>query len=292
MSSFAQPVVHVVGSTANPTNPQLVQAWRALGVPARLVTAAEAERYARPGDVVLGRLDVLPSFEGIEPGLLTLLLLERRGLRVLNRAATLLAVHDKLRTARALAAAGIPQPRTAVLKPGRGDPEPQPPVVLKPRFGSWGRDVVLCPDAAAVESALAEFAGRGWYRRHGVLVQELLPPRGRDLRLVVAGGMVVAASERIAAPGEWRTNVSLGGKLRAPLQLPARARELAVAAARAVRGDLVGVDLLPVAGGWNVLELNGAVDFDQRYALPGRDAYADSAHALALAPRAADAAVA
>ena len=37
---------------------------------------------------------------------------------------------------------------------------------------------------------------------------------------------------------------------------------LAVAAARAVGAELVGVDLLPTpAGGWTVLELNGAVEF-------------------------------
>ena len=46
--------------------------------------------------------------------------------------------------------------------------------------------------------------------------------------------------------------------------------------------DFVGVDLLPTPGGYVVLQLNGAADFDERYSLPGRDVYADAARALGL----------
>ncbi|HSL66372.1 MAG TPA: hypothetical protein VK874_17085, partial [Gaiellaceae bacterium] len=56
----------------------------------------------------------------------------------------------------------------------------------------------------------------------------------------------------------------------------------ALAAVAAVGGDLVGIDLLPVDGGWTVLELNAAVDFDARYDLPGRSVYTDAAEALGL----------
>jgi hypothetical protein len=49
---------------------------------------------------------------------------------------------------------------------------------------------------------------------------------------------------------------------------PADACELALAAADAVGGDLVGVDLLPAGvGTWTVIEVNGAVDFTGAYAL-------------------------
>jgi glutathione synthase/RimK-type ligase-like ATP-grasp enzyme len=61
---------------------------------------------------------------------------------------------------------------------------------------------------------------------------------------------------------------------------PALARALALSAAQAARGDLVGVDLLPTPnGGFVILELNGAVDFRPLYA-PQRDVFADAVVAL------------
>jgi [lysine-biosynthesis-protein LysW]--L-2-aminoadipate ligase len=275
--------VRVLGCETNETSGELVRQWRRLGLRAELLSPLDAREVLRPGHTVLARLDVLPTLDGVEPGLLELLWLERRGIRVLNRAATLLAVHDKLRTSHLLRAAGLPHPRTAVL---RGDERPslEPPLVLKPRFGSWGRDVMRCRDRAELDDALAVARDRPWFRRHGALLQELLPPLGHDLRLLVAGGEVVGAGERIAARGEWRTNVSLGGSAR-PSDPPPRAQALACAAAKAVGGDLVGVDLLPLDGNdYVVLELNGAVDFDERYALGGDvDLYLQIARALGLA---------
>ena len=76
---------------------------------------------------------------------------------------------------------------------------------------------------------------------------------------------MVGAVERLSAPGEWRTNVALGGSRRR-VEAPAAAADAARAAAAAIRADLVGVDLLPKRdGGWVVLELNGAVDFTHEY---------------------------
>jgi [lysine-biosynthesis-protein LysW]--L-2-aminoadipate ligase len=275
----------VVGSAANRTNVQLVAAWAARGVAVSLVSAAEAMRALHPGDRALGRIDVPPSLDGVEPGLLALLLLERRGVEVLNGAAALLNAHDKLRTARCLERAGLPHPLTTTFRAGDPVPVLGRPLVLKPRFGSWGRDVLLCRDGAELGRSLAAVSGRPWFRRHGALVQELVPPLGYDLRLVVAAGEVVGGGERVAARGDWRTNISRGGTVRRAV-VPADARALAVAAAAAVGADLVGVDLLPVDGGGHVvLELNGAVDFDERYRLDGRDPYEASARVLGLTSR-------
>ncbi len=275
--------VAVIGTSANETNAELVAAWRQRGVDATLASAREARARLGRGSLALGRLDVLPTLDGVEEGLLDLLWLERSGVNVLNSAKALLTAHDKVRTAHTLEAAGLPQPHTAVVR--QGEPTPlEPPVVLKPRFGSWGRDVFRCRDGVELERALAQVSGRTWFRRHGALLQELLPWTGYDLRLIVAAGEVVGAGERVAAPGQWRTNISLGGSLR-PADPPPAARELASAAAGAVGADLVGVDLMPLmGGGFTILELNGAVDFDERYSLAGSDVYVDAARALGLLP--------
>jgi RimK family alpha-L-glutamate ligase len=164
--------------------------------------------------------------------------------------------------------------------------ELEPPLVVKPRFGSWGTDVVRCRDRAELEAWADQLRLRPWFRRTGAIVQELLPPSGHDLRLVVACGRVVGAVERAARAGEWRTNVSLGGSRR-PVDPPDAARDLALAAAAAVGIDVAGVDLFPVAGAYAVLELNGAADFDEAYSLAERDIYADLREALGLVASAA-----
>jgi RimK family alpha-L-glutamate ligase len=272
----------VIAILGGPTigNVSLAAGLRRLGADARLVAAREARLAA--ADVAVGRLDVLPTLDGVEEGLLELLWLERRGVRVVNPARALLAAHDKLRTFRLLQRAGVPQPETRHVTTESELRELDLPFVVKPRFGAWGRDVMRCRSAQELDACLRVVRGRRWFRRHGALAQELLPVRRHDLRILAAGGEVVGAAERRAAEGEWRTNVSLGGTAR-PAVPGQDACALAVAAAAASTADLVGVDLLRSAQDrLIVLELNGAVDFDETYSLEGRDVYADLAAALAL----------
>ena len=261
------------------TNVQVAYAWRRLGIDARVLWPSEAEATLTDGDVALFRLDVLPTLDGVEPGLEVASILEQRDVRVLNRRDALIATHDKLATARRLTEAGIPHPGTIHLEPGADVPDVAFPCVLKPRFGSWGQDVLLCRTPSELETLLRWVRERPWWKRHGAIVQELIGPVRKDFRLVVAGDRVVAAAERTASWGEWRTNVSLGGRVR-PAQPPGEARELAVRGAQAIGIDFAGVDLLPLNGGWIVIELNGAVDFDRGYALPGIDPYAATLDAL------------
>lgn len=275
--------VLVAAYETNEESVALVDAWRERGIDADLTPPHEVRRRLRSGDVVLGRLDVLRTVDGVEPGLLDLFLLERSGVRVLNPAWALLGVHDKLQTTHRLRRARLPYPAARHLSPREPLPPLEPPLVLKPRFGSWGTDVCWCQTGDELERCLAEASGRSWFRRHGALAQDFVEPRGHDLRVLVAGGTVVGALERVARAGEWRTNISLGGAGRPAIPSP-KAAALALTAVAAVGGDLVGVDLLPLDGGYVVLELNGAVEFDASYSLPGRDVYEDAAAALGLQP--------
>jgi RimK family alpha-L-glutamate ligase len=235
-----------------------------------------------PDDAALSRLDVLHSLDGIEPGIWEVGRLEAEGVPVLNKLRALLATHDKLQTSRVLAGVGLPHPRTVHLVTAREKVALDPPVVVKPRFGSWGRDVALCSDRRQLAETLDELSGRPWFTRQGVLVQELVPPLGHDLRIVVAGGGAVGAVRRRAAEGEWRTNVALGAE-RQSVKPPRAALELAIASAAAAGGDLVGVDLLPTHdGGWTVIEINGAVEFTDDYSLD-RDVFAAAFEGLLAA---------
>lgn len=272
--------VVVVGNPTRTTD-LLVAAWQSAGMDVSVSTPAIALESLEPGDVALFRLDVLPTLDGVEPGLDTALALAERGVRVLNRPEAMLAAHDKLRTAAVLGAAGVRHPLTFHVTGSHRPAQLPLPCVVKPRFGSWGTDVMLCRTQEELAAALDTAASRSWWKRHGALVQELMPLTGRDLRLLVAGSDVVGGAMRVAAPGEWRTNVSVGGSLE-PTDPPAEAVALAERAARALAIDLAGIDLLPLDDGFVVLELNGAVDFDERYTLGGRDLYGDIARALTL----------
>jgi RimK family alpha-L-glutamate ligase len=263
------------------SNGVLVEAWRRLGIDVELLDPAAALRRLAPGDTAVIRLDVLKTLDGVEPGLTAVAKLERRGVRVINPLRALLAVHDKLATSRELVFAGIPHPRTAHVTSAAELARCDPPVVIKPRFGSWGQDVWRCETRADVSRAAHRVAVRNWFSRGGALVQEVVQPPRADLRLLVAGGRVVGSAHRLAAPGEWRTNVSLGGKL-VPAQADPAARRLGARAADAIGAGFVGVDLLPTESGWIVLELNAAVDFDDTYSWPGRDVFAEAASALQI----------
>jgi [lysine-biosynthesis-protein LysW]--L-2-aminoadipate ligase len=269
----------LIAGRLTPPNVGLLDAARERNVQARLLPAEAAFWRARPNDVVLARVDVRPTLDGIEPGLEPLRRLERGGFDVLNRADAILAAHDKLETATQLAGHGLPHPRTRHIPPHGAPPAYDGPVVLKPRFGSWGVDVVRCDSRAELRSAFASLSERPWFQRHGLLLQELLPPPSCDLRVLVACGEVVGAIRRHPAPGEWRTNVALGGT-RTPAIPPPKAAGLAVAAAAAIGADLVGVDLLPTPSGYVVLELNGCVDFTAEYSFAGRNVFDDAVESL------------
>ncbi|HEV7622733.1 MAG TPA: ATP-grasp domain-containing protein [Amnibacterium sp.] len=269
----------VVAHTCSETNEALAAAAQALGASACVLPPRDALRLLGAGDVALGRLDVREGLDGIESGIPELERLTSAGVRLLNPPSVLVAAHDKLLTARVLRLSGVPHPHTWHIAEGMPAAAPELPLVLKPRFGSWGRDVTLCRTQVELDNELDRLRFRGWFREHGVIAQELVPPQGWDLRVIVAGGRVVGAARRQAAPGEWRTNVALGGDTE-PTEPPPLARALALSAAAAVGADLVGVDLLPTENGFLVAELNGAVDFRATYALGEDDVFETAAGEL------------
>jgi [lysine-biosynthesis-protein LysW]--L-2-aminoadipate ligase len=270
--------IGIVSTHATATNVSLADAVPE-GSQSFVIAPDEAVRELALGDAALGRLDVRPTLDGIEDGLSQLQELQSRGVAMLNPPAALQLAHDKLATAGALAAASLPHPRTRTIFSVDAPAPVSFPLVVKPRFGSWGRDVMLCPDEPSYRRALDVLRTRPWFAATGAVAQELVPPLGHDLRVVIAANDVIGAVKRVAPAGEWRTNVALGATRVRTDPSPA-ACELAIAAAAAIGADLVGVDLLPVGPGRHVvLELNGAVDFTPVYA-SGGDVYAAAMRAL------------
>ncbi|MGP0069335.1 MAG: ATP-grasp domain-containing protein [Isosphaeraceae bacterium] len=126
-------------------------------------------------------------------------------------------------------------------------------VVVKPLFGSEGRGLVRVSDR--------ELAWRTFHtlERLGAVLylQQYIRHPGHDFRIFVLKGSVLGSMRRHATPGEWRTNVSLGG--RAELcPLDPEAERQAILAARAVGAEMAGVDLIPDMdrGRLTILEVN------------------------------------
>jgi len=184
--------------------------------------------------------------------------LAARGTPVVNSPRGLEIAIDKYLSLARMAAAGLPVPRTLVAQSPDairaawhalgGD------CVANPLFGSRGRGIARITDeeslATRITGAMAdEPAGGVGY------LQEFLPHDGWDVRILILGKDAFAI-RRFAAAGEWRTNVSLGGRPEA-FSPPADWVELARAASRAVETEIAGVDLLPARDGRVVvLEVN------------------------------------
>ena len=276
-----RPRVAVVGNPTRATD-ELVEAWLAAGMDAAVVTPTLALATLEPGDVALLRLDVLPTLDGVEPGFDAAATLDERGVRVLNRPQALLAAHDKLLTTEALTAAGPAAAADDPRHPG-APPRAAPAAVRRQaavrqlgyrRRCSAGRATSSTRLSSACRRgdggrATAHSCRSSCRRRAGICACSSRAARSS------------AAPRGVAAAGEWRTNVSVGGHLERA-EPPPEAIAEAERAARALAIDLAGVDLLPWDGGWVVLEVNGAIDFDERYVLPGRDMYREIAQALGL----------
>jgi len=212
--------------------------------------AADLDR----ADAVLARIIPSGSLEQIIYRVDALHRLEDRGVRVLNSPRAIERTVDKFWTSALLEQCGLPTPDTVVCETPEeafaafralGD------VVVKPLFGSMGLGMVRVNDeemAFRVFKTIEQI--RGVY-----YLQRAIEHDGRDIRVFVVGGRVLAAIERRSEG--WRTNLARGGTARA-VQLSEAWSALAVRAAAAVGAEYAGVDLLPARDGTvYVLEVNG-----------------------------------
>jgi L-2-aminoadipate N-acetyltransferase (EC 2.3.1.-) len=189
-------------------------------------------------------------------------LCEAYGLPVINGASTAMVCADKLRTSVALAAAGVPTPRTSVAFSVDSALETIEgfgyPCVLKPVMGSWGRLMAKIDSRDAAEAILEHKAVLGHYEHKVFYLQEYIDKPDRDLRVVVTDGEPIAAMAR--SGDHWITNAAVGAETTPYVVSPAVA-ELAAAASEAVGGGLLGVDLMETDAGPVVHEVNHTVEF-------------------------------
>jgi [lysine-biosynthesis-protein LysW]--L-2-aminoadipate ligase len=189
--------------------------------------------------------------------------LDSLGVRTISSLNAIKTCGDKLLTTVALRRAGVPIPHTKVaFTPETALQAVEAfgyPVVLKPLHGSWGRLLARVNDRDAAESLLEHKATLGGYTHNVFYIQEYLDKPGRDIRTLVVGGEVVYAVYRCS--DHWITNTARGGDA-VPCPLTPRITDLSLAAAGAVDGEIVAVDLLETEDGCLVVnEVNHTPEF-------------------------------
>ncbi|MCW8828770.1 MAG: 30S ribosomal protein S6--L-glutamate ligase [Gammaproteobacteria bacterium] len=129
-----------------------------------------------------------------------------------------------------------------------------PPVVVKLLEGTQGKGVVLAETFKAAESVIDAFRELG----ADFLVQEFIKEAGgSDVRCLVIGNKVVAAMERKAKEGEFRSNLHRGGTA-SLTKLTPQERATAIKAAKTMGLNVAGVDILRSGHGPLVMEVNSS----------------------------------
>ena len=190
------------------------------------------------------------------------------GALIVNDVSALMTAIDKFKTSWVLMKGGIPTPRVLVTQRIEGTGPALAALggraVVKPLYGSLGIGVEL------VEAYSRERFEGCLKRWKALYFQAFVDGQGRDVRAFVVGAHVEGAIERIAPPGEFRTNVHLGAKA-TPVVLGEATEAVAVRAAKLLGLDYAGVDLLETKGGPVVLEVNGTPLFKGIWEATGRD---------------------
>jgi [lysine-biosynthesis-protein LysW]--L-2-aminoadipate ligase len=185
------------------------------------------------------------------------------GIPTVNMSHVALTCGDKLATSAALAKAGVPQPRIKVAFTPESAlaaiEEMGYPVVLKPVVGSWGRLLSKINDRDAAEAILEHKETLGSYQHSVFYIQEYIQKPGRDIRAVVVGDQTICAIYRSSS--HWITNTARGGQGEVCPITP-ELNELCVAAAKAVGGGVLAVDVLEDPNhGYLVNEVNHTMEF-------------------------------
>jgi ribosomal protein S6--L-glutamate ligase len=206
-------------------------------------------------DAVIPRIAASHTFYGLA----VLRQFEMMGVFPLNESVAIGRSRDKLRSLQLLARDGVGLPVTAFTNDaGRTDEIIKivggAPVVVKLLEGTQGIGVVLGETHKSAKSVIEAFHGA----EIAILVQEYVKEAGgRDVRVFVVGGKVVAAMQRTGATGEFRSNLHRGGHAES-VKISPEERKTAILAAKSMGLNVCGVDLLRADEGAVVMEVNSS----------------------------------
>jgi len=195
--------------------------------------------------------------------LYTLELLNTWGIPTVNTAHVANICGNKFTTTNALISHGVPSPRTLLAYTPESALEAIEmlgyPAVLKPAVGSWGRLISKVNDREAAEAILEHKKVLGSYHHSIFYVQEYVDKPQRDIRTFVVGDETICGIYRRSE--HWITNTARGG-VATNCPITPELDALSLAAARAVGGGVVAIDILErPSGELLVNEVNYTMEF-------------------------------
>ena len=224
---------------------------------------------------------VLEGFDAVIPrigasvtqyGTAVLRQFEMMGVFPVNESVAISRSRDKLRSLQLLSRRGVGIPVTAFARspddvPGLLREVGGAPLVIKLLEGTQGIGVVLAETKTAAKSVIQGFMGLS----ANILVQEYIKEAGgSDIRCFVVGGKVIAAMQRTAPEGDFRSNLHRGGSA-SLVKLSPKERRTAVNAAKIMGLNVCGVDLLRSDRGPLVMEVNSSPGIGGIEAATGKD---------------------
>ena len=223
----------------------------------------------------LGRYDaVLPRIGASQTSYGTAIVrqFEMIGDFVINKSDAIKSSRDKLRSLQVLAKHGIDMPITGyashtmdihdvIEKVGKT------PLIMKLLQGTQGNGMVLAETMKAAESVMNAFKQVD----ADILIQEFIKESsGVDIRVIVVGKKVVAAMQRVAPEGEFRSNVHRGAATK-HINLTPEEEEIAIKSTKVLGLSVAGVDLMRSKRGPLVLEVNSSPGLQGIELLTGAD---------------------
>ena len=224
--------------------------------------------------------------------------LEKAGTRVYNRAEVSWICNDKRLTYAVLSCTGIPVMKTRFCD-GFSEPDfdgaaecfsppsdfaeadqlytdlPEYPAVIKSASGHGGKEVFLAENQSELAACRYRLGDKPY------VLQELCRPWGRDLRVYILGGKVLASILRVS--DSFRSNFSLGGQAQLySLNEQEMALVKKIIGVFPAQTDFIGIDFLVSEDGLVFNEIEDVVGTRMLYACTDLDAAEELIHYIQM----------
>ena len=220
----------------------------------------ELEQHKKTADIILERCI------NHSRAMYSLQIFNANGIPTINSATCAELCGSKFLVTSALIEHGIPTPQVAIAFTEKAALSAIEnigyPAVLKPAIGTWGTLLAKVNDREAAEAVVSHKKNLGSYHHSVYYIQEYIKKPGRDIKVFVVENKVVGAVYREC--NHWMTHFDKGAVLKTCKITPG-IEKLALAAAKAVQGDIVAIDILEDGKKLQVLEVDYTVEFSKYF---------------------------